>query len=150
MAILADFMERKWRELDARLPPGPKGRDRVFRMFAAASNEYLKAMANPTPVKDLGAKWQRQSKHCRAMKPEQACTWLRRGTFQITAMIDDLQKQWRDLQYYADFYEGATFHRREFVFNLLLIWVACGGNWVSRNKLGKPSGPADRLPDVRL
>ena len=26
-------------------------------------------------------------------------------------MIDDRQKQWHDLQYYSDFYEGEPFHR---------------------------------------
>ena len=35
----------------------------------------------------------------------------------LKATIDAYQKQRHDLRYYADFYEGAPFHRRDFVLN---------------------------------
>jgi len=125
-------MQRKWSDLDALLPPGPKGRDRVFRMFEAAANDYLKGRANPTPVKD-----HRQQLETEIKALQGALTKLGPDSVEdktkLRAMIDDRQKQWHDLQYYADFYEDEPFHRLEFVLNCILIWDAWGGA-----KLGVP------------
>jgi hypothetical protein len=64
----------------------------------------------------------------------------------LREIIDALHERWCDLQYHADFHEGATFHKREFMLNALLLWDYCGGKIAfSRDKdSGTPTGPLKR------
>ena len=142
--------EAQRRDLDALLPPGPKGRDHIFRMFEEAAHDYLKARANPTPVRDFRRRLAKLIDKLRADRD--ALCKLAPGYAEeissITANIDVLDEKWRDLQYDADFYEGAPFHRRQLVLNLLLLWEACGPErepGSSRKKdTGEVTGPVIR------
>ena len=69
--------------------------------------------------------------------------------FRTGVIIDSLEKKRRDLQN-ADFYEGAAFHQRQLVFNLILIWVAYGGKAGLREIPFRDRWSADPLPDIRL
>ena len=138
-------MKMKQWETDLGLPPSPDLRDGALRMIAVAANYYWKNSANPTPTRNIRGqlekvikKYRRDGEALSKLTPDYV-----EERFLTTAIIDKLEKKRHDLQD-ARFYEGAAFHRSEFVFNLLLIWVACGGNLGSSHQDEKPSGPLIR------
>lgn len=137
-----NFMSRKRRELAALMPPGSK-RLRFFRMFAVAANYYWQRRENPTPVKDYR---QQLATAIEALQGSMEALSKLGPRFvedrtELEAKIDAYQKQRHDLLYHADFYEGASFHRRDFALNALVLWEEhCGAEDTFSRPLGHPEG----------
>ena len=126
--FLVAIMKMKQWETDLGLPPASNSRDDALRMFVVAANYYWKNSANPTSTRDLKRQLEKSINNYRRAG---AClSKLALGNveelFLTGVIIDGLEKTRRDLLDVARCHDGAAFHRRQFIFDLLLIWVAYG------------------------